>query len=124
MIHIDTHIAVWLNQKKPGKLSRHAARAMRENTLVMSPMVLTELAYMSEIDRLAADPERVQAQLETEFGITVSTAAFSSVCRASIRQNWTRDPFDRLIVANAIVDGARLVTSDERMFDNFVDAVW
>ena len=26
---------------------------------------------------------------------------------------WTRDPFDRLIVANAIADGVKLLTADE-----------
>ena len=90
----------------------------------MSPMVVTELAYMCEIGRLQADAERVQAQLEHEFGVTVSMASFSDVCRTSIRQTWTRDPFDRLIVANAIVDGARLVTADQVILDNFKDAIW
>jgi PIN domain nuclease of toxin-antitoxin system len=37
---------------------------------------------------------------------------------------WTRDPFDRLIVANAMADGAPLITADETILANFRDAVW
>lgn len=97
---------------------------MRESAIALSPIVIVELAYMTEIGRLKADPEGVQANLENEFGITLSNAVFLDVCRTSLRQTWTRDPFDRLIVANAIADGARLVTADERILEHFQDAVW
>lgn len=124
LIHIDTHIAVYLEQKRPRRISRDAAWLMREEPIAMSPLVVMELAYLSEIGRLDADAERIQAHLEKEFGITTSTALFADVCRTSIRQSWTRDPFDRLIVANAIVDGARLITADRVILENFKDAVW
>lgn len=97
---------------------------MRENAIALSPVVIVELAYMTETGRFKADPEGVQANLENEFGITLSKAVFADVCRTSLRQTWTRDPFDRLIVANAIADGARLVTADERILEHFPDAVW
>ena len=37
---------------------------------------------------------------------------------------WTREPFDRLIVANAMADGVRLLTADEMILRHFKDAVW
>lgn len=124
MIHLDTHIVVWLSQRRERKLSRAAAQIIRRETAVISPLVGLELAYLSEIDRLDADPERVMAEMASEFGIVQSSASYADVCRTAVRQTWTRDLFDRLIVSNAIVDGARLVTADARILDNFKDAVW
>lgn len=124
MIHLDTHVVVWLSQRRERKLSRAAAQIMRRETAVISPLVGLELAYLSEIDRLDADPERIMAEMASEFGIVQSVASYADVSRTAVRQTWTRDLFDRLIVSNAIVDGARLVTADAKILDNFKDAVW
>lgn len=37
---------------------------------------------------------------------------------------WTRDPFDRLIVGSALAQGAHLVTCDERILANYRLAIW
>ena len=37
---------------------------------------------------------------------------------------WTRDPFDRLIVAQARLQGAHLVSADRRIAENFKLTVW
>jgi acetylornithine deacetylase/succinyl-diaminopimelate desuccinylase-like protein len=37
---------------------------------------------------------------------------------------WTRDPFDRLIVANAMADGATLITADRVILRHFDQAIW
>ncbi len=42
----------------------------------------------------------------------------------SLKEGWTRDPFDRLIVANAKAANASLVTKDERILKNYSRAVW
>lgn len=124
MIHLDTHIVVWLSQRRERKLSRAAVQIMRRETAVISPLVGLELAYLSEIDRLDADPERIMAEMASEFGIVQSSAPYPDICRAAGRQTWTRDLFDRLIVSNAIIDGARLVTADAKILAHFKDAVW
>ena len=49
---------------------------------------------------------------------------FADVVAAATTFAWTRDVFDRLIVANAMTDGARLLTADQHILDNFRDAVW
>lgn len=40
------------------------------------------------------------------------------------RESWTRDPFDRIITAQAAVSGAVLLTRDERIRANYRQAVW
>lgn len=37
---------------------------------------------------------------------------------------WTRDPFDRLLVATAMVNDALMITRDQRVQANFDHADW
>ena len=48
---------------------------------------------------------------------------FRSV-EAAERLSWTRDPFDRLIVAQASLAGAPLVTKDRMIRKHFAKAAW
>jgi len=38
--------------------------------------------------------------------------------------SWTRDPFDRIIVANAAVNHNILVTKDQNILENYEKAIW
>jgi PIN domain nuclease of toxin-antitoxin system len=42
----------------------------------------------------------------------------------ALSETWARDPFDRLIVANARARDAVLVTKDERILRHYPLAVW
>ena len=54
----------------------------------------------------------------------VSTLSFQRVVAAAVEQTWTRDPFDRLIVAQAQAEGASLVTADKLIRKHFARSVW
>ena len=77
-----------------------------------------------ELRRIAADATTILARLSEQIGLTVCDTPLPRVVDAARTFAWTRDPFDRLIVANAIADGARLLTADETILANFKDAVW
>jgi len=49
---------------------------------------------------------------------------FRLVVDYALKQSWGRDPFDRLIVANAKAADAPLVTKDERIHQNYLRAIW
>ena len=87
-------------------------------------MAILELEVLSELRRIANDSAEIIADLGSEFGLTVASTPFIAVIEAARTFAWTRDPFDRLIVANAIADGARLLTADATILANFKDAVW
>jgi len=38
--------------------------------------------------------------------------------------SWTRDPFDRVITAQAATDGSSLITKDEIILHHYENAVW
>lgn len=87
-------------------------------------MVAMELETLFEARKLKPEPQQVLNILEREHALSRSEARFDAIIEAARSFAWTRDPFDRLIVANAITDGVRLITADETILANFKDAVW
>jgi PIN domain nuclease of toxin-antitoxin system len=46
------------------------------------------------------------------------------VVEEALLHRWTRDPFDRLIVAQAAIESVRLLTKDRTIRRNFAGAIW
>ena len=50
---------------------------------------------------------------------------FATIASAALDEKWTRDPFDRLIVANAKANGfAWLISADEAIRKHYPRTVW
>lgn len=64
------------------------------------------------------------AALRQEIGIEVADGSITELGQAAVDLSWTRDPFDRLISAHAIVANAPLVTADETIREHLPLAVW
>jgi len=124
MIYLDTHILVALYLGLPDKLSPAARRAIEEHDLVVSPAAVLELEFLHEIGRLTPPASKVVDVLDRELGLRVCELTFRAVVNHALKENWGRDPFDRLIVANAKAAGAPLVTRDERIRQNYPRAIW
>ena len=62
--------------------------------------------------------------LSDEIGLTVCDLAFALVAARARDERWTRDPFDRLIVAQAQVRGAPLLTRDDHIHRHYARAIW
>jgi PIN domain nuclease of toxin-antitoxin system len=124
LIHLDTHVVIWIAGKQTNRVSPAVRRLLERETLQISPMVAMELETLFEARKLKPEPEQVLNILEREHALSRSEARFDAIIEAARSFAWTRDPFDRLIVANAITDGVRLITADETILANFKDAVW
>ena len=53
MIHLDTHVVVWLYTGEIERLSDAAVEALEAEELIVSPMVQLELTFLHEIGRLS-----------------------------------------------------------------------
>jgi PIN domain nuclease of toxin-antitoxin system len=124
LIHLDTHAAIWLAEANERRISRLARRLVDRQPLAISPAVVLELEVLAEIGRLRNPPSAILARLYEQAEVALSAASFPDVVAAATIFAWTRDVFDRLIVANAIADEARLLTADQHILDHFRDAIW
>ncbi len=124
MIRLDTHVVAWLAAGERARLSTVARAAIQEHDPCISPMVELELTFLHEIGRLDRSGPAIVADLAHRIGMTASDVHFSTVVADATGLSWTRDPFDRLIVADASAAGASLVTRDERIREHYDGAVW
>jgi PIN domain nuclease of toxin-antitoxin system len=125
LIYLDTHVVAWLYAQGGALIPRSVARLIEETSdLRISPMVRLELRYLFEIGRVGEPPLPVLDLLGSTLGLTLCTAPFPAVAREAEAQDWTRDPFDRLIVAQASLFNAPLVTKDAAIHTHYHQAVW
>jgi PIN domain nuclease of toxin-antitoxin system len=124
LIYLDTHVTAWLYAGQTERIPAAARKALNENELLISPMVLVELQYLIEIGRFTDPVEQVLEVLGRDLGLKVCDLPFPEVARRALAQSWTRDPFDRLIVSQASLREAPLVTKDSDIHDHYGSALW
>ena len=124
MIYLDTHVLIWLYLGDPKELSVAARKAIEGQQLLASPAAVLELELLHEIGRMRMDAAEILAALDRDLGLQVCDLPFRDVVEYALRESWGRDPFDRLIVANARARRAVLVTKDERILRHYPLAVW
>ena len=123
-VYLDTHVVMWLYDGMVELLSDRAVRAIEGGTLVTSGMVELELQYLYEIGRIRPKPVEVLGTLAGSIELRRSDLPLARIASRACALDWTRDPFDRLIAAEAQVAGAALVTKDEAILRNLANAVW
>ncbi|NTV28558.1 MAG: type II toxin-antitoxin system VapC family toxin [Candidatus Omnitrophica bacterium] len=99
-------------------------QCLEESRVFVSPMVLLEMQFLRESGQVEFKVDAFIRDMRAEMGLKICEAPFVSVVLASNRISWTRDPFDRLIVAQAASEEARLITSDRVILDNYRLAFW
>ena len=124
---LDTHALLWALEDNP-KLSAGAAEAISDtdNELLISAASIMEIALKHRLGKLpeaarhVASWAGVLADLAAApLGITVEHGALAGALDIP-----HKDPFDRLLIAQARIEHVRLV-SNEKLFDAFgVDRIW
>jgi PIN domain nuclease of toxin-antitoxin system len=123
--YLDTNALAWLSEGSLAGLSPKIDRLLEQADLLFSPMVLLELEYLYEIKRSKHPARDVQRKVEHELGVRLCDLPFPTIASAALDEKWTRDPFDRLIVANAKANGfAWLISADELMRKHYPRTVW
>ena len=122
--YLDTHVVVWLYEKDEDRVSPLARELIESSDLLVSPMVLLELEYLLETGRIRARGAEVYDSLHHAIQLRVCSKPFAAVVRKAIGMKWTRDPFDRLITAQASVDGSPLLTKDRTIRTHYPEVVW
>jgi len=124
LIYLDTHILAWLYAGQAERIPATARKAVNESEVLISPMALVELQYLIEIGRFTDPVEQVLEILGRDLGLKVCDLPFPEVARRALDLSWTRDPFDRLIVGQAALREAPLVTKDRDIHEHYRGALW
>lgn len=114
---LDTHLVLWVS----GNLPRlpPLARTLIEDPghqPFFSAVNIWEIAIKHALDRrdLVADPHEVRLELiENGYG-ELPVTSFHAAAVAGLPK-LHRDPFDRLLVAQAMVEGMTLLTADAQL---------
>lgn len=123
--YLDTNVVVWLAQGDLKRITPKAQMLLNQADLLISPMVLVELEYLHEVQRILLSSREVLLKIEHELGVRVCELSFPRIANVVLDEKWTRDPFDRTIVAHAKANGlALLVTADEEIRKHYPKAIW
>jgi PIN domain nuclease of toxin-antitoxin system len=110
---LDTHVFLWW-RGMPSKLSKEARTAIAEAEIVfVSAVSAWEAAIKASLGRLEL-PASVAEGVE-DSGFERLPITFAHAERTALLPLHHRDPFDRMLVAQAKVEDLTLVTSDRVM---------
>ena len=110
VILLDTNALIWLDQDH----NRVAKLTTGFRRLYISPANLLELQFLIEAGRIRLHGQTVE-QLGDDDRWTLDDPPAAGWFSKACDQSWTRDPFDRLLVAHARLRGWKLATADEQI---------
>lgn len=108
---LDTHIFLWAVAGNP--LLKPAVRRVIESAdqVFVSAASIWEVAIKARLAKIEADPDELVAAIEASgfMELPVRAAHAAGVARLALHHS---DPFDRLLVAQAIAEPLKLLTAD------------
>jgi PIN domain nuclease of toxin-antitoxin system len=120
---LDTHVALWWVSDDE-RLSEEAARHITDDTnqLLLSAAVVWEIAVKRSLGKLAVPDEYLPLLLDA--GVRPLPIDLDHAAAVEQLPWHHRDPFDRLLVAQATIEGATLVSRDEALAVYGVPLIW
>lgn len=115
---LDTHVFLWL-ALEPERITASTLTLLEDPSanLYLSAVVAWEIAIKQAVGKLPVPPglrtwipQQVEAMQLTPLPVTIAHA----LGVAALPRHHA-DPFDRLLVAQAIAEGLSLVTADQRL---------
>jgi PIN domain nuclease of toxin-antitoxin system len=121
---LDTNVVVWLLLDDRDAVSARAVRALlnEHNTVSISAVSVWEIAIKRSLGKLDIEPDWKRALARLDFDPLPVTSVHAHQVE---HLPWHhRDPFDRLLVAQATLEEHALVSADPRMAHYDVDVIW
>jgi PIN domain nuclease of toxin-antitoxin system len=124
---LDTHCFLWLNDQ-PEKLGALALNACRdpENPLSLSLISLWEIQIKHQLGKLDLKVpwQQMLSMQQTRNDLRILPISLAHIEQLDHLPMHHRDPFDRMLIAQAQVEGMALVSADAAMGPYEVDVVW
>lgn len=115
---LDTHIFIWWSNE-PERLSQSFLSALKDesNTLFLSVASAWEIQVKVQLGKLKLNlalHELIRSQQETN-GLQLLAIELEHILALSSLPSHHKDPFDRLLIAQAIVEDATFVSTDSKL---------
>jgi len=124
MIFLDTHAVVWLYSGQLDLFNQKVLKLINSEQVCISHIVKLEIQYLFEIKRVIYEPGLIIDTLIDEIGLMYSDNNFDSIVRQAIHLSFTRDPFDRIIVADASINNSKLISKDRNIKKHYKNTIW
>jgi len=112
---LDTHILLWwaAGDRRLSKDMR-AVIASPESEIAISAATFWELAIKQQLRRIDIDLEELHKAVQAD-GFVEMPVEIAHTLQLRALPDLHRDPFDRLLIAQSIESGSRLVTRDDQI---------
>lgn len=120
---LDTHALLWWRDDSPHLSARAKAEiADPINVVLVSTATLWEIAIKRGIGKLNFPDDLEDVIREESFALLMIT--YQHLRRLEALPELHRDPFDRMLVAQALTEATPLVTNDLALLAYGVPTVW
>jgi len=124
---LDTHVFIWW-ANEPEKLSEKALIACQDNrnTLLLSVASVWEMQIKMHLGKLKIN-RTIENLIQTQRaanGIQVLAIELTHVLGLNHLPSFHKDPFDRLLIAQANIESATLITVDPEFSSYPVQVLW
>ena len=121
---LDTNVVLWLLLGDRERVSEQATRTLEDerSDVAVSAASVWEIAIKRSLGKVEIEDGWASVLSRLGFAPMPVTAVHAEAVE---RLPWHhRDPFDRLLIAQASIEGRTLVTADERLAAYGVDVLW
>jgi PIN domain nuclease of toxin-antitoxin system len=121
---LDTHALVW-GVTAPERLPRRVHEALEIGETKVSVVAYWELMLKKgRPNSLVVDPTPWWERYVTRASLEVLPVRVAHVDRLGGLSDWHKDPFDRMLVAQALEEGLTLVTADRLLARYGAPVLW
>ena len=124
VIFLDTHAAIWLYSGLLDLFKPKVLQLINEKQVCISHIVRLEMKYLHEIGRINQKPDAIIDALIDEIELVFSDNNIERIISQAIHLDFTRDPFDRIIVADAYINNSFLISKDQNIKKHYKNTVW
>lgn len=123
-ILIDTHIFLWWLKDNPSLSKKARALIVDAEEVFVSSASIWEISIKVNLKKLKVDVLEMIGAIEAN-GFTELPISAKHAAAVSQLKNIHRDPFDRILVAQAIAEPLKLLTSDKilQKYSNLVEVI-
>ena len=124
---LDTHTFLWM-AAHPASLSRKTSKIVREigNSLYLSTASGWEITMLWQLKRLELpdEPQRFIPEAMQKLAVLPLPIGFQTAISAVMLPLIHRDPFDRILIAEAMKEKMIVLTKDKTFGEYGIQSLW